>query len=87
MFAPVADDVRAAFERRGIPGLRSFHMAPAAEDGGRWAVLVGWASIEDHRRFVVSDEGQRQRALLERFMTGDVEILHLSLDDVSQGLR
>jgi heme-degrading monooxygenase HmoA len=86
-FAPVADDIRAAFGRGKIPGLRSFHMAHAVEDVGRWTVLVGWDSISDHRRFVTSDEGERQRALLGSFMTETPEVLHLSLDDVTEGLH
>jgi heme-degrading monooxygenase HmoA len=86
-FAPVADDIRGAFGRGGIPGLRSFHMAHAVEDAGRWAVLVGWDSIGDHERFVASPEGERQRALLGRFMAADTEVFHLALDGVTEGLR
>jgi hypothetical protein len=86
-FAPVAADIRSAFVRGEIGGLRSFHLAPAIEDVGRWAVLVGWDSIDDHARFVASEEGQRQRTLLVRFVIGEPEIFHLSLDDVTQGLR
>jgi heme-degrading monooxygenase HmoA len=86
-FAPVAEDIRSAFERGGIPGLRSFHMERTVEDAGRWAVLVGWDSVGDHERFVASAEGERQRALLGRFMTEDAEVFHLSLDDVKEGLQ
>lgn len=86
-FEPVAQDIRDAFERGGIPGLRSFHMAPAVEDVGRWAVLVGWDAIGDHERFVASAEGERQRELLARFMTEDAEVFHLVLDNVTEGLR
>ncbi len=85
-FAPVADDIRGAFARGGIPGLRSFQLAPALEDAGRWAVLVGWDSIDDHRRFVASPEGERQRGLLGEFITGDPEVFHLALDGVTAGL-
>lgn len=86
-FASVAADIRGAFERRGIPGLRSFHLAHAVEDVGRWAVIVGWDSVADHDRFVASGEGERQRELLGQFMTETPEVLHLSLDDVTEGLR
>jgi heme-degrading monooxygenase HmoA len=86
-FAPVAADIRDAFKRGGIVGLRSFHIAHAVEDAGRWTVLVGWDSISDHRQFVASDEGQRQGMLLGRFMTERPEVFHLSLDDVTEGLR
>lgn len=86
-FRPVADDIRAAFARGGIPGLRFFRMAHAVEDGGQWAVPVGWDSISDHQKFVASDEGQRQGSLLGQFMAGSPEIFHLSLEDVNEGLR
>jgi heme-degrading monooxygenase HmoA len=86
-FEAVAADIRAAFEQGGIPGLHSFHIASAVEDAGRWAVLVGWESIDDHRRFVASAEGDRQRELLEEYMTDDPEVFHLSLDGVTHGLR
>ena len=86
-FEPVADDIRSAFAGGGIRGLRSFHMAHAVEDAGRWAVLVGWDSIDDHERFVASAEGERQRVLLGRFMTDAPEVFHVSLDDVTEGLR
>jgi heme-degrading monooxygenase HmoA len=86
-FHSVATDIRSAFARGGIGGLRSFHIAPAVEDPGRWAVIVGWATLDDHRRFVASAEGERQRELLAEFMTGDPEVFHLSLDGVTQGLR
>jgi heme-degrading monooxygenase HmoA len=86
-FEPVAADIRGAFARGGIRGLRSFHIASAVEDVGRWAVVVGWDSIDDHRRFVASAEGERQRALLGRFVTADPEVFHLSLDGVTEGLR
>lgn len=81
-FAPVADDIRAAFARGGIPGLRVFHMAPANEDPGRWAVLVEWESVLDHEHFVASAEGRRQRSLLAAFLTEDAEVFHLPLDSV-----
>jgi heme-degrading monooxygenase HmoA len=86
-FEPVADDIRSAFARGGIPGLRSFHMTPTVEDVGRWAVVVGWDSVEKHERFVASAEGQRQAGLLARFMTEQPDVFHLSLDDVKEGLR
>ena len=86
-FAPVADDIRSAFAAGGIPGLRFFRMAHAVEDAGRWAVLVGWDSIDDHGRFVTSAEGARQGELLVRFMTEPPEVFHLDLDDVREGLR
>jgi heme-degrading monooxygenase HmoA len=86
-FAPVAADIRAAFEGGAIAGLGSFHMAPAVEDAGRWAVLVAWASVDEHRRFVESPEGRRQQALLASFMTDAPEVFHLDLDDVKRGLR
>jgi heme-degrading monooxygenase HmoA len=86
-FAAVAADIRGAVERGGISGLRSFHLAHAVEDVGRWAVLVGWDSVVDHERFVGSDEGERQRGLLGQFMTEAPEVFHLSLDDVTEGLR
>jgi heme-degrading monooxygenase HmoA len=85
-FEPVAADIRSAFERGGIPGLHSFHIASAVEDAGRWAVVVCWGSLEDHQRFVASAEGKRQRDLLAEFMIDDPDVLHLSLDDVTQGL-
>jgi heme-degrading monooxygenase HmoA len=86
-FAAVAADIRSAFERGGISGLRSFRLANAVEDVGRWAVLVGWDSIADHERFVASDEGERQRGLLGQFITETPEVFHLSLDDLTEGLR
>lgn len=86
-FGPVADDIRNAFAGGGIGGLRSFHLAHAVEDAGRWAVLVGWDSIGDHERFVGSAEGERQRVLLGSFMTDAPEVLHFALDDVTEGLR
>lgn len=86
-FAPVAADIRAAFEREEIAGLRSFHMAPAVEDPGRWAVLVAWTSIDAHRRFVESIEGRRQQGLLGSFMTGAPEVFHLELDELARGLQ
>lgn len=86
-FEPVADDIRAAFARGGIPGLRFFRLAHAIEDVGRWTVLVGWDSIDDHQTFVASHEGQRQGVLLGRFMTDSPEVFHLSLDDVTKGLQ
>jgi heme-degrading monooxygenase HmoA len=86
-FAPVAEDIRAAFARGGIPGLRFFRMDTAMEDAGRWAVLVGWDSVTDHRAFVASAEGKRQGMLLDRFMIDRPEVFHLSLDDVKEGLR
>jgi heme-degrading monooxygenase HmoA len=85
-FAPIAEDIRRAFAP-GIAGLRSFHMANALEDPGRWVVLAAWDSVDDHARFVASDEGWRQRALLERYMVDDPEVFHVDLDDVSEGLR
>jgi heme-degrading monooxygenase HmoA len=72
---------------RGRTGVRSFHLAHAVEDVGRWAVLVGWDSIADHERFVASDEGERQRGLLGQFITETPEVFHLSLDDLTEGLR
>jgi hypothetical protein len=86
-FGPIADDIRAAFTRGGIPGLRFFRMAPTVEDVGHWTVLVGWDSISDHQKFVASDEGERQGALLDQFMTEIPEVFHLSLDDVTEGLQ
>ncbi len=86
-FAPVADDIRSAFARGGIPGLRFFRMAHAVEDVGRWTVLVGWDAMSDHQAFVDSDEGSRQGVLLGRFMTESPEVFHLSLDDVTEGLQ
>lgn len=86
-FERVADNIRNAFAQGGIRGLGSFHMAHAVEDVGRWAVLVGWNSIGDHERFVMSAEGERQRVLLGSFMTDVPEILHFALDDVTEGLR
>jgi heme-degrading monooxygenase HmoA len=86
-FAPIADDIRGAFGRGGIPGLRSFHMAPTVEDVGRWAVVVGWDSVGEHEQFVASAEGQRQVALLAQFMIEEPDVFHLSLDDVTEGLR
>jgi heme-degrading monooxygenase HmoA len=86
-FGPVADDIRGAFTRGGIPGLRFFRLAHAIEDVGRWTVLVGWDSISDHQTFVASDEGKRQGVLLGRYMTENPEIFHLSLDDVTEGLQ
>jgi heme-degrading monooxygenase HmoA len=85
-FDPVAADIRSAFERGGIPGLRTFHRAHSVEDVGRLAVLVCWESVDDHRRFVSSTEEARQRELLEGFMTIDPDFFHLALDDVAQGL-
>ena len=85
-FAPIADDIRRAFGPH-IPGLRSFHMASALEDPGRWTVLVAWDSVADHERFVASAEGRRQRDLLERFMIDEPEVFHVRLDDVREGLR
>jgi quinol monooxygenase YgiN len=82
-FAPVAADIRAAFDRHDITGLGSFHMAPAVEDPGRWAVLAAWTSVDAHRRFVESAEGHRQRALLSAFMTDEPEVFHLELDDAA----
>jgi heme-degrading monooxygenase HmoA len=81
-FGPVAEDIRAAFARGDIPGLRAFHMAPALEDSGRWAVLVEWDSVLDHGLFVESPEGRRQRSLLADFMIEEAEVFHLSLDSV-----
>lgn len=86
-FAPVADDIRAAFASGGIPGLRFFRMAPAVEDAGRWAVLVGWDALADHQAFVESGEGRRQAKLLGQFMIENPEVFHLALDDVAEGLR
>ena len=57
-FAPVADDIRDAFARLPIPGLRSFHMGPSVEEPARWVVVVVWDTVEDHRRFVASPEGR-----------------------------
>jgi heme-degrading monooxygenase HmoA len=85
-FAPFADDIRRAFGPH-ISGLRSFHMASAVEDPGRWTVLVAWDSVADHERFVASEEGHRQRDVLERFMTDQPEVFHMRLDDVQEGLR
>jgi heme-degrading monooxygenase HmoA len=85
-FDQVAADIRSAFRRGGIPGLRTFHIAPSVEDVGRWAVLVCWDSVDDHRRFVASTEGERQRDLLGRFMTVEPDVFHLSLDDVTRGV-
>jgi heme-degrading monooxygenase HmoA len=79
-FAPVAERVRAAFARGGIRGLHSFRIGAALEDPGRWTVLVGWDSVLDHRQFVASAEGRRQRELLDRFMIEDPEVFHLELD-------
>lgn len=86
-FAPVAQDIRAAFAR-GIGGLRFFEMRSAIEDAGRWAVLAGWEAVEDHERFVASVEGERQRVLLGRFMVGDPEVFHMpfSPSGVSPGV-
>jgi heme-degrading monooxygenase HmoA len=86
-FAPIADDIRKAFARHVIPGSRSFHIDHAVEDAGRWVVLAAWNSIGDHERFVWSDEGERQRALLEDFMVEPPEVFHLALDDVEAGIR
>lgn len=86
-FGPVDDDISATFVRGGIPGLRFFRMAHTVEDVGHWAVLVGWDSMSDYQTFVASDEGERQSALLGQFMTESPEVFHLSLDDVSEGLR
>jgi heme-degrading monooxygenase HmoA len=80
-FAPVAEEIRGAFARGGIDGLRSFRMGHAIEDPGRWAVIVGWDSSDDHARFVVSTEGERQRALLERFMVEAPEVLHYRFEN------
>jgi heme-degrading monooxygenase HmoA len=85
-FAPHADGIRRAFEE-DIPGKRSFHMASALEDPGRWAVLVAWDSVADHERFVASAEGRRQGELLQRFMVDEPEVFHVRLDDVREGLR
>ena len=85
-FEPVAADIRSAFERGGIHGLRTFHMAPTLEDPGRWSVLVCWDSVDDHREFVSSNEGVRQRHLLDGFMTSDPDVFHLTLDDATQGV-
>ena len=85
-FAPVAEDIRSAFGRGEIPGLHSFHMAPALEDQGRWVVLVAWDSVTDHESFVASTEGERQRVLLAQFMTEDPEVFHVSLSDLREGL-
>lgn len=78
-FEPVAQDIRSAFTR-GIDGLHFFHLRPSIEDPGRWAVLVGWESVDDHQRFVSSPEGDRQRELLEQFMLATPEVFHLSVD-------
>jgi heme-degrading monooxygenase HmoA len=86
-FAPVADDIRRAFAAGDIVGMRSFHMAPAIEDPGRWAVVVAWDSTESHEKFVASAEGMRQRLLLERFMTEAPEVLHYAFDGATEGLR
>ena len=86
-FEPVAQDIRAAFDRGGIAGLRFFQIAPSLEDAARWVVLVGWDSVAAHENFVASEEGQRQRVLLDRFMVGSSEVLHLALDDVTEGLH
>ncbi len=76
-FAPVAQDIREAFAR-GVNGSRFFEMHGAIEDPGRWAVLAGWEAVADHERFVASPEGERQRALLGRFMVEAPEVFHIS---------
>ncbi len=86
-FAPVADDIRRAFAAGGISGLRSFHLAAAIEDPARFTVLVAWDSVDDHRAFVASAEGVRQRGLLAGFMLGETEVFHVDLPDVERGLR
>ena len=62
-------------------------MASSLEDPARWSVLVGWDAVADHERFVASEEGRRQRVLLDRFMAGPAEVIHVALDDVTEGLR
>jgi quinol monooxygenase YgiN len=62
-------------------------MGAALEDPGRWAVIVGWDSVEAHERFVASEEGQRQRQLLQDFLTGEAEVRHFEFADLSEGLR
>ena len=86
-FAPVADDIRDAFARLPIPGLRSFHMGPSVEEPARWVVVVVWDTVEDHRRFVASPEGVRQRHLLAPFMVGDSDVMHYGLTGVKEGMR
>jgi heme-degrading monooxygenase HmoA len=85
-FEPVADDIRRAFAAGGIGGLRSFHLAAALEDPSRFTVLVAWNSVDDHRAFVASEEGVRQRGLLLDFMAGETEVFHVNLPDVERGL-
>ncbi|MCU1490995.1 MAG: Antibiotic biosynthesis monooxygenase [Acidimicrobiaceae bacterium] len=85
-FQPIAQDIRRAFAEQSIPGLGSFHMGPALEDPSRWTVIVAWQTLQDHRSFVASPEGQRQQKLLEPYMSETPEILHLSLPEVVGGL-
>jgi heme-degrading monooxygenase HmoA len=85
-FEPFAEDIRRAFAGE-IAGKHTFHMRPALEDPGRWSVLVSWDTVEDHRRFVASVEGVRQRDILARFILGETEVLHYRLDDVVEGIR
>jgi heme-degrading monooxygenase HmoA len=86
-FEPVADDIRRAFAAGGIGGLHSFHLAEAMEDPARFTVLVAWDSVVDHRAFVASAEGARQRDLLAGFMVeGQTEVFHVDLPDVERGL-
>jgi hypothetical protein len=75
-FEGVAKDIRDVFGR-GVDGLRFFELRSAIEDRGRWAVLAGWDAVEDHRRFVGSPEGERQRDLLSGFMIGEPEVFHM----------
>jgi hypothetical protein len=58
----------------------------SVEDVGRWAVLVCWDTVAGNKHFVFSAEGGRQRELLERFFTGDLDVFHLAHDDLSGGV-
>jgi heme-degrading monooxygenase HmoA len=80
-FELVANDVRHAFATHNIPGLRSFTLSRSIGRPARYAVLVRWDSVMDHRRFTESVEGVRQRMLLERHIVGRADIDHFPLDD------
>jgi heme-degrading monooxygenase HmoA len=86
-FTPIADDIRDAFSRLPIPGLRSFHIGPSVEEPARWVVVVVWDTVEDHRTFVASPEGVRQRELLAPFIVGDPDVMHYELPGVKEGMR
>jgi hypothetical protein len=81
--APVASDIRAAFAR-DVEGPHFFELQRAIEGPGRWTVIAGLDAPDDHKRFVASHEGVRQRHLLAKL--GRPDALHLLIDRIGASL-